>query len=308
MSQRLDNPGPSDDNALSHFAAQARDTHHASVLASVVSQTLRAVPARTITPQSLQRGHGLTELHVAIGRLIDGFESVLETLIEVFVQADAEANYYGSASRLSVVRLDRANRHLVRIASDMRDLATALDGMLTDSSPVRARLSSVLSLCVSIRICEDFCIVRLGTPAQIPTKPDLFNSFDTALPVDDNTAAPLFLSDVGEAALRDWRGALEELETYRAELKAAVVDVEQSSEAAGLADKRPDMRVAGAAFIYMATIAALAITAPLWLTVFVATSAIAFGAVHRMPTRRYAAVATLLVLAVTVGTYVTFPY
>ncbi len=303
----MENP-PSDSDALSRFAAEARGTHHASVLASVVNQTLGAVPVQAITPRSLREGYGLAELHLAIGRLIDGFESVLETLIEVFVEADAEANYYGSAGRLSAVRLNRANRHLVRIASDMRDLATALDCMLTDDSPVRERLSVVLSLCVSIRICEDFCIVRLGTPVQLPAKQELFDYFDETLPIDDNTAAPFFFGDVGEAAVRDWKGALEELDAYRVDLKAAVVNAQHISDPIGRGHRhRPDMRVAGAAFTYMATVVALAITAPPWLTVFVATSAVAFGVVYRTPTRRHAAGATFLILAATLSTYLVFP-
>lgn len=115
-------------------------------------------------------------LFKTVETLIERFQAlcdeIMQTLDDGGIRPGDHRSVYGSARTLGLNRMSAANRRLASIASDMRDLAVSIEGMLPDDSTIRRRFSTLLQICATISVAEDFLVVEFGAPLDISTQSD----------------------------------------------------------------------------------------------------------------------------------------
>jgi hypothetical protein len=155
-------------------------SHEASLLVMIIGKVLNDYPVSAISREKLLQGKHLVNLYRTVELLIDRYVELCDEILDIIVEAaNAEEGKY-RWSRLGEVlverRIERANRKLIGIAYDMREIATSLDGLLDPKSSLRQRLTDVLGLCVQVSVAEDFLLIQLGTPPNVPRPPQYYET------------------------------------------------------------------------------------------------------------------------------------
>ena len=143
-----------------------------SVLAMVISSTLREFPIEALAREPLLQGASLLKLYSAIDTLIERFHDLCEEIVQALmaggIVSGEHQSVYGSAYQLGEAGIRSANRKLARIAADMRDIAAGFDDILANDSPARQRFSDLSRICASISVGEDFLVILFGAPVTLP--------------------------------------------------------------------------------------------------------------------------------------------
>lgn len=214
-------------------------SYEASALSMIVSGTLEQFPVPALHDAQLVHGQRLIDLYRTVERLIERYQALFDELFEVLSDSGIEDGFYGSGRRLPQARLASANRKLIGIAADMREIAVHLDQILGRESELRVRLEDVLQLCVEISVAEDFLVLSLGAPgpggewpgggagrsnAQYPP-PERYSGLSwtsARTPVPDNINSPSYGGELGAEMLRDINRVRSELDGYQRDLRSAV--------------------------------------------------------------------------------------
>lgn len=165
--------------------AQPGNYHH-SLLGMIVSSTLQSIPPTALANEQLVNDHSLLDLYSCVSALIESFQTLVDEVIQTFGDGELGENHPDGvfAERLGPSRLLRANRKLMGIALEMRELNLALDGMLLEGSEARKKLGGILQLCASIYVCEDFLVVGLGAPKEVKPSIDGSGGITGVMPSD----------------------------------------------------------------------------------------------------------------------------
>jgi hypothetical protein len=133
-----------------------------SMLALIISRVLADFPVESLTAAGLRRGERISELYLVIAEFIDQFEALCDEIVRTFISAGADADFYGSADRITRFQLSAANRKLRRIFKDMQELNNSLHALLQEDSALRNRLEAITRISSEIIVVEDFLGVMLN--------------------------------------------------------------------------------------------------------------------------------------------------
>jgi hypothetical protein len=141
-----------------------------TALRMVISSVLGTFSVDRISGAQLLEGGTLLELFYTVDKLIQRYQELCDEILQVVIEARIEKKGglpYGSARSVSEARLTAANRKLTKIASDMRQISSSLNGILARDSELLLRAQEVLEICVAISIVEDWLALRLGAPPEV---------------------------------------------------------------------------------------------------------------------------------------------
>jgi hypothetical protein len=210
------------------FKSRNDEEYHRSVLGMVISSTLRAVPVASLGQETVLAEHSLTELYQTVDTLIERFQNLCDEIIEALIAGGIESRVhhtvYGSAHRLGSARIRAANRKLAKIATDMRAIASSISGMLPQGSIAREQFSSVLQICASISVAEDFLIVEFGAPLNVAVEQDRAKM--GWLPdVDQLSGVAVYDSWDNSEKLDEYSRLLAQLDDYKTELRSELARI-----------------------------------------------------------------------------------
>ena len=204
--------------------------YKSSVLAMIISSTLKTVPVASLSRETVLIGHSLSEVYQSVDTLIERFQNLCDEIVENLVEGGIKSydpgSIYGSARRLG-----RAKIRAAKIATDMREIATSISEMLPKGSNAREQFSEVLQICASISVAEDFLIVEFGAPLDISVDRDEHNN--RWIP-DGNQLSGVAVYDSCDNSekLDEYPRLLTQLDAYRTRLRselARVADVDTES-------------------------------------------------------------------------------
>ena len=194
-----------------------------SLLSMIIAKMIHDYPVAAISRERILNGRSILDLYRTVEMMIMNYEDLCDEIIDILDVED------GSYLDFSPRQFHRANRRLLDIANDMRDLARSLDGIVGADSPLRQRLAQVLELCTQISVIEDFLIIRLGAPAVLPERPmpydptgpwsvEELHREKVQFPVDDGhlNRQDAFIM------VADLERMLRELNMYKVQLRSAI--------------------------------------------------------------------------------------
>jgi hypothetical protein len=204
-------------------------SYETSILGMIISQTLHDFPVSSLSDETVLQGKTLVDLYRTVETLIERYQELVDEIIQVLAESEIDRNFYGSAHRIAQARLLTANRKLLSIAGDMRELTNSVQQILAKQSALRQRLEDVAQIVTTISVAEDFLIIRLGAPSDLPkgiSSDEQGWGIETGeipgLSVLDNINAPNYLSELGSEMVRDLNRASAELDTYKRQLRGAI--------------------------------------------------------------------------------------
>jgi len=207
--------------------------YECSILTMIIAKVIKDFPVAAMTREKLLRGRSLIDLYRTVETLVERYQNLCDEILDVLVEADIGHHFYGSARRIPERRLEQANRKLLDIANDMREMTASLDSILDPESPLRQRFTDVLGLCTQISVAEDFLLILLGAPPEVPRRSagyeiamsGRYTELAAAgISVFDNIHAMAFLGELGGQMVRDFERVLRELDTYKMQLRAAIAN------------------------------------------------------------------------------------
>jgi hypothetical protein len=211
----------------------ARPRYHYSRLAMIIAGVLDELPVPSFGEERLLEGRTLVDLYRAVDRLIGRFEDVCRQLASVLGEACRGPVSYPSISNLRSTDVSEANISLIRVATDMREIAQDVREIVASDTGVFHRLAMVSELCTTISLNEDVLVVILSTPKEIPAHlqadpGDPFSVSRTLRRLDsDARAFDSAFSRWGEPSLdevSDLERVVSDMNRYRSELRSAIAD------------------------------------------------------------------------------------
>jgi hypothetical protein len=199
-----------------------RATYGYSLLSMIISKVIDDYPTVAVSREKILKGRSILDLYRTVETLIMHYEDLCDEILDLV--GDAED---GAAYHVSPWRIQRANRRLLGIANDMRDIARSLDGIVDGNSPLHRRLAEVLELCTQISVSEDMLLIRLGAPPVLPDRPLRYDSLMrgrspdrlrremATFPFEDGQNLDSFM-------VVEIEKLLSELNTYKVQLRSAV--------------------------------------------------------------------------------------
>ena len=201
-----------------------------SVLGMIIGSTLNDCPVSSLSRESVLEGRSLIDLYRAVEALIARFQDLCDEIVEALdgggIRAGEHQSVYGSAYRLGEAGLRRANRKLASIASDMREIATSIGGILPEGSALRERFSRLLQICATISVAEDFLVVEFGAPLGISIEKDPQERWFP--PADQIAGLDRHDSWDNSEKLAEYSRVLTQLDAYKAELRREIARVANS--------------------------------------------------------------------------------
>lgn len=193
-----------------------------SLLSMIISSVIDDYPAVAISEQKILQGRSILDLYHTVETLIMHYEDLCDEIIDLIGDAEDRAAY-----DISRWRIQRANRRLLGIGNDMRDIARSLDGIVVANSPLHRRLAEVLELCTQISVSEDRLLIRLGAPATLPDRPLRYNFLmgPDSLGERRRQRAQFPLEELlslDEFMVAEMEKLLDELNLYKVQLRSAV--------------------------------------------------------------------------------------
>jgi len=111
---------------LRRIAPEKAPSYECSLLGIVISGVLSDVPVSSLHDSDLLAGKSLRDLYRAVDKLIQQYQELFDQILEVLIESNIKDSLYGSASRIADTTLTRANRKLLSISREMRDIADSL--------------------------------------------------------------------------------------------------------------------------------------------------------------------------------------
>lgn len=224
----LDGHSPAVMRRLLSGKEEAEWTYGSSLLGMIMAKVIHDYPVTAISREKILQGKSVLDLYRTVEILIMHYEDLCDEIIELL--PEIKDGSYWPAYVFSPKRIQRANRRLLDIANDMRDIARSLDGIVEANSPLRQRLAEVLELCTQISVVEDFLLIRLGAPVVLPERPLHYDSLMRSRSAEEfryeEEQFPFGTGHVNQhtAAIMvaDMEKMLRELNTYKVQLRSAI--------------------------------------------------------------------------------------
>lgn len=212
----------------------SRPRYRYSKLAMIMSGVLDELPVPSLGQQPLLEGRTLVDLYRTVEHLIERFEEICRSLASVLSEAMAGPMSYPSTMNLRSVGIVETNTKLIRIASDMREIAKELRDTVAVDGAIYEKLAEVSELCTAISLNEDVLVIVLSTPRTLPMylleeRPDGGGFYDVLREITKETHAfDSSESRWGEpnaGEVSDLERIVVDMEHYRSALREAVADV-----------------------------------------------------------------------------------
>lgn len=134
-----------------------------SALGLIISSTLEDFPVKALSDEQRLSGHRLVDLYRAVEQLVERFHVACDEVLPLLALDRSRLR-----DRVQWARVGSVNRRLVKIAADMRRIATHIDGILARDSQLRERLVDVSQLCLGVSDVEfEWLELTLGVPADL---------------------------------------------------------------------------------------------------------------------------------------------
>ena len=203
----------------------AETGYHNSVLSMIIAGVLNEVPVSTLGRDTSLTNAGLLSLYRAVDALISRFQELCDELIQALVSGGIRAGHhqsvYGSAFRLGEARIGAANRKLLRIANEMREIGSNLRALFPEGSPLQHRFGELARICASISVGEDFLVVDFGAPLDLTLGEN--NDFPRMVDAPDHVAfLGMHESWDNSKKLEEYHRILGQLDTYRSQLRKEI--------------------------------------------------------------------------------------
>jgi len=197
-----------------------------SLLSIVVSSALAEWPVAGLEVGDLLPGKSLVDHYRTLDELAAQFRAVGKALLHICYQSDIAREFYGSSRLVSDVQRENVNRNLLGIMRRARAVAGSLDGLLKPDSAVLAAFKSITRLYPYVAVVEDFLVVTLRAPEELPSDVTAAASSAERLglikapEVFDNIHALRFLSDLGVMMISDFEQLVRDVDDYRLMLRS----------------------------------------------------------------------------------------
>jgi TIR domain len=193
-----------------------------SLLSMIISKVIGDYPAVAVSREKILQGKSILDLYRTVETLIMHYEDLCDEIIDLVGDTEDEGAY-----DISHWRIQRANRRLLDIANDMRDIARSLDGIVEADSPLHRRLAEVLELCTQISQGEVGLLIMLGAPSVLPDRPLGYASLmGQRSPGDFRREKAQFPFEshqaLGQPLVAEMERLLGELNSYKVQLRSAV--------------------------------------------------------------------------------------
>lgn len=134
-----------------------------SALGLIVSSTLNEFPVKTLSDEQRLSGHQLVDLYRAVEQLVERFQVACDEVLPLLA-----LDRSGLRDPAQWARVDSANRRLVKVAVDMRQIATHIEEILARDSRLRKRLVDISRLCLGVSDVElEWLELTLAVPTDL---------------------------------------------------------------------------------------------------------------------------------------------
>jgi len=133
----------------------------------IIAGVLGELPVPCFEREPLLEGASLVDLYRTVERLIEQFEDICRSVASILIEGSCHTSQ-PSIMNLRVGGVIETNTKLIKIASEMRDIAKELRGIVTSEGAVFSKLNLVSQLCTVISHLENRFMVVLATPKELP--------------------------------------------------------------------------------------------------------------------------------------------
>jgi hypothetical protein len=198
-----------------------------SLLSLIIAKVIRDYPVATISQETVLRGRSILDLYRTVETLISHYEDLCDEIFDLLVDEETGDGSRIWSYRIPPRRMQRANRRLLGIANDMRDIAGSLDMIIDPHSPLHQRLREVLELCTQISLLEDMLLIRLGAPPTLPDRPLRYNSMMGWHSAEERRQEDAqfpheFGQSLDDCMVDEMENILGKLNTYKVQLRSAI--------------------------------------------------------------------------------------
>ena len=201
-------------------------------LGLLISKILSDLPVSRLASERRQPHRSLIELYRAVDRLVDRFQALLDEVSRILVRCGGKDLYFPMrATPEERHDVTIANRKLLAIARDMRDISASISDVYREKDELGEQLRLIGQICTTISEVEGNVCLKFGFPPEVPADSQLANYDEDSeryfwhhhVPGIPLYANMRWTSD-DDATLRD-------LDEYRRELRSAIAEaISEASE------------------------------------------------------------------------------
>lgn len=140
----------------------------------ILSSVLSDYPVQRLAKESLEPQKSLIDLYQLVDRLIDRFQALLDEVSRILVKYGGRDLFFPRHATLEERHeVTIANRKLLAIARDMRDISESIQELLPEKSEFAKHLYLISQICTTISEVEGNVCLKFGFPPEIPANSQL---------------------------------------------------------------------------------------------------------------------------------------